>query len=174
MKKYLLGTITGVILTLIIGASASYLYNAKDIEFNASSSEFEATNVEDALNEIYGYYSNKDYYVENIYSKTIPSGYGENLNLNYTVPENVTKMIVVITRTFAYCTFQDITFSGDGLNNSKLLNLVSNGSYQPYNYTRSYILDVVPNKSINIKTNETNLSRTQGLYSSYVNVYYLK
>ena len=52
MKKYFLGTITGILLTIIIGASASYLYQAKDIEFNAQSSEFNATNVEDAINEI--------------------------------------------------------------------------------------------------------------------------
>ena len=72
------------------------------------------------------------------------------------------------------CTFQDISFSGDGLKSFKLVSNVGNGHYQPYNYTRTYILDVEPNKSINIKTNETNLSLTQGLYSSYVNVYYLK
>ena len=53
MKKNILFTVIGFILGLSVAVGAAYLYNAKDIEFNASSSEFEATNVEDALNDLF-------------------------------------------------------------------------------------------------------------------------
>lgn len=51
MKKFFLGILIGTIITG--GVSAVTFYHAKDIEFKSNNTEFEATNVEDAINDIY-------------------------------------------------------------------------------------------------------------------------
>ena len=61
MKKNIFYFLLGVVLTITIVASASYLYNAKDIEFESKDTNWNVTNVEDALNDIKeNYYSSSE------------------------------------------------------------------------------------------------------------------
>ena len=53
MTKYLCGVLTGTLLTLIIGVFAVQLYNAKEIEFLPSNSNWNVFNIEDAINDLY-------------------------------------------------------------------------------------------------------------------------
>ena len=51
MKKLFLGILIGAFITG--GVSADILYSAKDISFSSTNEEFNATNVEDAIIELY-------------------------------------------------------------------------------------------------------------------------
>lgn len=62
MKKVLFGLLIGIIFSS--GVFATVLYKAKDIEFKSYNTEFKATNVEDAINELYEY--NLTYYNDSI------------------------------------------------------------------------------------------------------------
>lgn len=93
MTKYLYGVLTGTLLTLIIGVFAVQLYNAKEIEFLPSNSNWNVFNVNDALNDLYqnqnvdqivGTWMN-DHYVDSLtWSSIVPSYY----NQNYLEKEN--------------------------------------------------------------------------------------
>ena len=52
MKKYLSGFFCGILFMLIIGVSATILYNAKDIEFNPNDENWNVNNMHDAINDI--------------------------------------------------------------------------------------------------------------------------
>ena len=56
IKNILLGFILGILLSTMIGVGAVYLYNAKDIEFVSTNSEWNVTNVGDAMNDLYNEY----------------------------------------------------------------------------------------------------------------------
>lgn len=53
-KKIVLAYIIGFISAISITVFANILYNAKDIEYTSSNEEWQVTNVEDAINSLYG------------------------------------------------------------------------------------------------------------------------
>ena len=57
MKKYILGIITGVIGMLIIGVSATILYNAKDIVFTPKQNDWNVSSVGEAIEDLYNKYA---------------------------------------------------------------------------------------------------------------------
>ena len=52
MKKYLFGFLCGTLFMIIIGVSATILYNAKDIEFTPNDESWDVNNMHDAINDI--------------------------------------------------------------------------------------------------------------------------
>ena len=56
IKNILFGFILGILLSTMIGVGAVYLYNAKEIEFVSTNSEWNVTNVHDAMNDLYNEY----------------------------------------------------------------------------------------------------------------------
>ncbi len=180
MKKILKSQLFAFILGMIIASAgtayAAYSIYSYQVSYTPSNSSWEVDNVEDALDYVYDHIAelHAEMNVSKLYEKIITSGYGENLNINYTVPDGVSNLIVVVMRTFANGTFQfnnqDIT--GNGLVSIKKRNVSSHGSSTPYNYLFVYVLEVVPGGTLNIKTSDTNLRITAGLYTSYVYAIY--
>lgn len=93
MTKYLYGVLTGTLLTLIIGVFAVQLYNAKEIEFFPSNSNWNIFNVNDALNDLYqnqnvdqivGTWMNDHWSASTSWEKIAPNYY----NQNYLAKEN--------------------------------------------------------------------------------------
>lgn len=167
--KIFIGIIIGILMSCSV-VSAVNLINANQVKY--INNNLESTNVEEALNKLYEKSkSGVGKTITKLYEKSVTPGTGENLNINYTIPENTHSVIIIIAREFAYCTFQTINITGEGLLDTKQLFRSSQGSRNPYNYFVIYELEVVPGKIINIKTNETNLTNS-GNYSSYVYAIY--
>lgn len=167
--KFFIGIFIGILISGDI-VGAAILINSNQVKYVNNS--LESNNVEEALNKLYEKSkSGVDKTITKLYEKSVTPGTGENLNINYTIPENTHRIIIIIAREFAACTFQTVSITGEGLLEISQSFRSAQGSLNPYNYLNIYELKVNPGKTINIKTNDTNLTNS-GNYSSYVYAIY--
>lgn len=174
LKSQLFAFILGMIIASVGTAYAAYSIYSYQVSYTPSNSSWEVDNVEDALDYVYNHIAelHAEKGVEKIYERSILSGYGENINVNYTIPDGVSNIILIIVREFAFTTFYYANITGEGLVNINETYTSNQGQRNPYNYLLLYDLEVVPGKDINIKTLDTNLTRTSGNYSTYVYAIY--
>ena len=84
MKRYILGLLTGILLTSSVVGVVAYNYNAKDVSYTPSDSDWNVNNVEDAIKDL----KNKRDIKEII---SIQSG-------TYTVLNSYSKAYIAVTR----------------------------------------------------------------------------
>lgn len=67
-KDYLFGFICGIVLMLTVSYSAAIYYKANEIEFTPTDTSWNATTVEDAINDIYNEVNDYDFITKSIYN----------------------------------------------------------------------------------------------------------
>lgn len=53
IKKYILGILTGILITCGIGVTASVIYNSSEVGFTPTNTEWKVNNLQDAINDLY-------------------------------------------------------------------------------------------------------------------------
>lgn len=128
MKRVIIIAVT-LFITFCLGVEAAFLYQAKDIEFNSNYSDWEQTNVNDAINNLYEMINEKKvvYLAEN---KSMPIinyslTYSPIMNFNNLEKGTYKLTVIYYGKSGGYTTTHYLK-SGDYISNEKSISSVDN------------------------------------------------